>query len=69
MNLLEHYIEKIYSKEDVTDEFEKKIGHKPHERLYLLDIDVNCYGRKERIKKRFFESELNFAEKNGYYMA
>lgn len=69
MNLLEHYIEKIYSEKDVTEEFKEKIGHEPHERLFLLDMDVNCHGCQERVQKRFFESELNFAKKNGYYMA
>lgn len=69
MNLLEHYIEKIYSETDVTKEFEEKVGYKPHERLYLLDMDVKCYGRRERVHKRMFESELKFAKTNGYYMA
>lgn len=69
MNLLEHYVEKIYSVEDVTKEFEKKIGHTPHENLYKVDMDINCYGVKERVKKSMFEKEYLFMKKNGYYMA
>lgn len=69
MNMLEHYIDKIYSETDVTEEFKKKIGHEPHERLFLVDMSVNCYGVTERIQKRMFEKELSIAKQNGYYMA
>ena len=65
MNLLEHYVEKIYSVEDVTKEFEEKIGYAPHEKLYKVDMDINCYG----VKKSMFEKEYLFMKKNGYYMA
>ena len=69
MNLLEHYIDKIYSETDVTKEFAERIGHTPHDRLFLVDMDINCYGVKERIQKHMFEKELNFAKENGYYLA
>lgn len=69
MNLLEHYIEKIYSETEITEEFAKEIGHKPHERLFKLDMDISCYGHKERVKTILFESELKQAKENGYYMA
>lgn len=69
MNLLEHYVEKIYSVADVTEEFEKKIGHKPHEKLYKVDMDINCMGNKERVTKSLFEKEYLFMKQNGYYMA
>ena len=69
MNLLEHYVEKIYGVEDVTKEFEERIDHAPHEKLYEVDMDINCYGVKKRVKKRLFEKEYLFMKKNGYYMA
>lgn len=69
MNLLEHYIEEIYSETEVTEQFKERIGHEPHERIFLLDMRVNCYGTEERVKKRFFETELNEMREKGYYMA
>lgn len=69
MNLLEHYIEKIYSETDITKEFAKWIGHEPHDRLFLVDMDTDCYGHKERVQKRMFEKELTAAKEDGYYLA
>lgn len=69
MNLLEHYVEKIYSVEDVTKEFARKIGNIPHEKLYKVDMDINYYGVKARVKKNMFEKEYLFMKENGYYMA
>ena len=39
MNLVEHYIEKVFSETDVTKEFKKRNGYAPHERIYLIDMD------------------------------
>lgn len=69
MNLLEHYVEKIYSVTDVTKEFENEIGHKSHEKLYKVDMDINCMGIKERVTKSLFEKEYLSMKQNGYYMA
>lgn len=71
MNLLEHYIEKIYSERDVTEEFDKKISQRrePNEKVFLLDIEVDCYGIKERVERYFYEGELKEAKAKGYYMA
>lgn len=69
MNLVEHYIEKVFSETDVTKEFEQRNGYTPHEKIYLIDMDVNCYGVKERVQRCFFESEFISAKKNGYYMS
>ena len=38
MNLLEHYIKEIHSVQDVSDKYEKAIGHKPKEPLYEVDV-------------------------------
>ena len=69
MNLLENWIEKIYGEKDITDEFIKRVGHAPHERLILAELDINCYGCKEHVQQRFYETEWNAAKKNGYYLA
>ena len=69
MNLLEHYIDKIYSEKDVTDEFTEHVGHTPYERLFLVDMDIDCYGVKERVQEHMFESRLKEAKEKGYYMA
>ena len=31
MNLLEHYIKEIHNVDDISDKYEKAIGHKPKE--------------------------------------
>ena len=69
MDLIQHYIDKIYSETDVTKEFAERIGHEPHDRLILVDMDTDCYGHKERVQKRMFEKELNAAKEDGYYLA
>ena len=69
MNLLENWIEKIYSEKDITDEFIKRVGYAPHERLIQVELDINCYGCKEHVQQHFYETEWNAAKKNGYYLA
>lgn len=69
MNLLEHYVEKIYSEKDITQEFEEKTAIEPYEKVYLVDMDVNCYGVMERVQKDMFETEYKLMKQNGYYMA
>ena len=69
MNLLEHYIEKIHSETEITDDFTRKAGYPPKERMFKVEMDVDCYGVKERAVKVFFESEWTTAKENGYYMA
>lgn len=69
MNLLEHYVEKIYREEDVTEDFKDESWYKPNEKVYLLDMDVVCYGMKQRVQKIFFETEYLSMKQNGYYMA
>lgn len=69
MNVLENYISKINSEKEATEEFIKKTGHNPIEKIYLVDMEVDCYGRKERVKRYFYESELKEAKAKGYYMA
>lgn len=60
MNLLEHYIVKIYSEETQV-----------HDGITFVevDMDIDCWGRKERVKKLFGFTEWEYAKKKGYYMA
>ena len=67
MNLLEHYIKEIHSVTDITEEYAKR-GHKPPEPLLEVDMTVNCYGVKERKKRKFWKSEFEFTKTMGYYM-
>lgn len=69
MNLLEHYIEEIYYVTDITDEYTKNVGKPPKEPLLEVGIRVKCYGVEENIKRTFFKSNWEQANKNGYYMA
>ena len=69
MNLLEHYIKEIHNVQDVSDNYEKAIGHKPKEPLYEVDITVDCYGVVERMKKIMSKSDLEQAKKQGYFLA
>ena len=69
MNLLEHYIKEIHSVEDVSDKYEKAIGHKPKEPLYEVDVTVNCYGVVERMRKFMSKSDFEQAKKQSYFLA
>ena len=69
MNLLEHYIKEIHNVEDVSDNYEKAIRHKPKEPLYEVDVTFDCYGVVERMKKIMSKSALEQAKKQGYFLA
>ena len=69
MNLLEHYIKEIHSVQDVSDKYEKSIGHKPKEPLYEVDVTFDCYGVVERTRKIMSKSALEQAKKQGYFLA
>ena len=69
MNLVKHHILAILSEEDITDEFERRVGRKPHERLLRVDMEINCYGHEERVRRDFFEGELEKAKERGFYLA
>ena len=57
MNLLEHYILKVHSVEDITDKFKERVGYPPKEDMLAVKAHVVCYGREEDIEKVFFKSE------------
>ena len=69
MNLLEHYIKEIHNVQDVSDKYEKAIGHKPKEPLYEVDITVDCYGVVERMRRIMSKSDFEQAKKQGYFLA
>lgn len=69
MNLLEHYIVKIHSVEDVTKDYEKRIGVKPNEPVYMVDLTYDCYGKIKREAYIFCKSKFEQVKKRGYFMA
>ena len=69
MNILEHYIEKIYSKKNITEEYRKKVNNSITEKYYVVDIKYDCYGSVSRDKKIMSESEYNDMIEKGYFMA
>lgn len=69
MNLLEHYIEKVYRETDITEKFRSRIDCSGDERYIEVEMDVDCYGVKENVRMIFSESEWRKAKHEGYYMA
>lgn len=74
MNLLEHYIEKVISVEDVTKEWEEYMKEEdPNfvETDPMLEIKmiVNCYGSIQETKQWFHKTVWDKIQEQGYYMA
>lgn len=69
MNLLQHYIKEIYSVEDFTEEFKRKVGHLPCRPMVKVKMKINCFGREEDTEGTFFIDEWEKAKRQGYYMA
>lgn len=74
MNLLEHYIEKVISVEDVTKEWEKYMQEEnPNfvetDPMLQVTIIVNCYGQIKEVTRTFHKSEYDNIQEQGYYMA
>ena len=61
MNLLEHYIDEIYS--------EEKIEHEDLGKFVKVSMKVNCYGRVSDTIELFPEVHWEVIKKQGYYMA
>ena len=62
MNILEHYVSKIWS--------EYKIEECQFCDLWRMIVDVDCYGTKEYKKQIYVNAEQHNDIKNkGYYMA
>jgi hypothetical protein len=57
MNLLEHYIEEIYSEDSI------------HFGMVKVDMMTNCYGCFERVQKLYHPEEWERIKKRGYFMA
>ena len=74
MNLLEHYIEKVISVEDVTKEWEKYMQEEdPNfietDPMLEIKVLVNCMGVEEYNILRRHKSEWDKIQEQGYYMA
>lgn len=74
MNLLEHYIEKVVSVEDVTKEWEdfmrKDIPNFVEtDPMLEIKILINCMGIEEYNILWYHKSEWDKIQEQGYYMA
>lgn len=75
MNLLEHYIEKVISVKDVTQEWEKYMQEEEDPNYIELDpmleikVLVNCMGVEEYNILWCNKSEWDKIQEQGYYMA
>ena len=74
MNLLEHYIEKVISVNDVPKEWEKcmqeeDLNFVETDPMLQVAIIVNCYGQTTGTTKMFHKSEWDKIQEQGYYMA
>ena len=74
MNLLEHYIEKVISVNDVTKEWEKYMQKEDPNYIELdpmleIKVLVNCMGVEEYNILRHHKSEWEKIQEQGYYMA
>lgn len=69
MNLIESYIQEIYSVEDVTAAFENAIGTRCQQRTFLVRMRVDCYGCVEDVEKVFYESEWEKVKQQGFYLS
>lgn len=68
MNIMEQYIDEIYSVEDVTKEMKEHGIAVGDERWLRVCMRVDCYRIKSDIKKIFRASEWEEAKKKGYFM-
>jgi hypothetical protein len=74
MNLLEHYIEKVVSVEDVTKEWEdfmrKDIPNFVEtDPMLEIKILINCMGIEEYNILWYHKSEWDKIQEQGYYVA
>lgn len=70
LNLLEHYVKRIYSIKDITGRVKEHID-KPDllTKYYEVDMDVVCYGVNERVKEIFTDEGLDELKNRGFYLA
>ena len=67
MNLLENYLVKVHEIKPCKEEWTKE-GKFKGINFLLVDATWNCYGREDRKKEIFRESEWNIIKEKGYYM-
>ena len=75
MNLLEHYIKKVISVKDVTQEWEKYMQEEEDpnfietDPMLQISMIINCYGQTKETTKMCHKSEWDKIQEQGYYMA
>ena len=72
MNLLEHYIQEIFSVEDVTKEWEDCMrkddpNFVETDPMLKVEMIVNCYGQTKGTTKMCHKSEWDKIQEQGYY--
>lgn len=67
MNLLENYLVEVHEIKPYEEDWTKEEEFKG---INFLSVDAtwNCYGRENRTKEVFRESEWNSIKEKGYYM-
>lgn len=74
MNLVEHYIQMIYSVEDITNEFEFYMKSEVDptyivkEKIYKVRLLEDCYGVQKVTEQTWRKSEYETNIKRGYYL-
>lgn len=73
MNLLEHYLVKVVSQKDVTEEFESYMKKSDPDfvakgRYFEIELISDCYGRLGKSKHIWSEAEYFSVLERGYYM-
>lgn len=69
MNLVEYYIEKVISVEDVTKEWKEYVRVEDLNNPMLeIKMLVNCYGNIKETIKWFYKQEWEKIKKRGYYL-
>ena len=68
MNILEHYIEKIISEEDCTEEYARAIGRQPEYPVIKVVMDIDCYGSTSTVTEHWLQPEWEKIKAQGYYM-
>lgn len=68
MNILEQYIDEVYSVEDVTEEMKAHGISTGDELFFRVRMSVDCYGNTSDTEQIFRASEWEKVKKKGYFM-
>ena len=69
IDLLKKHIIEIHSVEDVSTLFEMKVGIRPEEPLYQIELTYNSCGQIIKEKKYFSQTEWEDVQQKGYFIS